>query len=77
MGKLQTRLNGIARRLAELDALRSDAADYPPASLPVRYYELDANGQRIYVEPGEGELELERKCWRLVHGDQRPPHEVT
>ena len=42
MGKLQTRLNGIARRLAELNALRNDAADYPPAPLPVRYYELDA-----------------------------------
>ena len=36
--------------------------------LPYRLYELDEDGRRVYVEPDEGELELDAKMRRLIHG---------
>ena len=52
------------RRLVE-DDTQQDAF----APIPVRYYELNEDGERVYVEPGEGELALEEKIRRLVHGE--------
>lgn len=51
-----------ARRAAEVDALG------PPDAIPIRYYELDADGNRHYVDATPEELELEEKMRRLVHG---------
>lgn len=57
----------IARRLS---ALESAAApdDWPPAAIPVRWYE-EIDGVRRYVEAGADELAIMEKARRLVWGD--------
>lgn len=54
------RLERLRRRLDE-DAQQDDSAP-----IPVRYYELNTNGERVYIEPGEGELAIEEWARRLV-----------
>ena len=63
--RIATRLDRLQR---QLDALHHDAADNPPAPIPARYYELDANGRRVYVEADAADRAIEEKFRRLVHG---------
>lgn len=61
------------RRLERLRRLVVDDAQQDVfAPIPVRYYELNEDGERVFVEPGEGELALEEKIRRLVHGERSP-----
>ncbi len=55
------RLERLRRRLDE-DAQQDDFAP-----IPVRYYELNEDGRRVYIEPGgEGELAIEEWARQLV-----------
>lgn len=54
------RLERLRRRLDE------DAQQDGFAPIPVRYYELNAAGERVYLDPNEDDLALEEKFWRLV-----------
>ncbi len=64
MRSSRRRLEELSRRLdapRELD----DADDFAP--IPYRLYEVDdATGQRVFVEPDEGELALADKFAQLV-----------
>ena len=54
--------------LAVLQTLDDAGALVEVMPLPYRLYELDEDGRRVYVEPDEGELELDAKMRRLIHG---------
>ncbi len=62
-------LNRLARRLDEL--ARQDADGFAP--IPYRVYELGADGQRVFVEPDEGDLALDEWARRLVRGGLSQP----
>ena len=59
----------VKRRIEALEASTGGADDWPPAPIPLRWYVLDENGARRYVEAGPGELAIMEKARRLVWGD--------
>ena len=64
MNEHKRRLERLRRRLDEISYEDAQQDDFAP--IPARYYELDADGSRVYVEPNEGELAIEEWARRLV-----------